>query len=389
MPRTSFSHGCIGASRDITCSSHGQPPLVTCTIPPVPTDVNVVVVNRGNVVQRMAVARPRRPNIKDIARAASVSPMTVSRALRSGENVAADTLARVQIAAAQLGYVHTRPPAHLGKKSAGLIGVVIPTIADSLFADFLQGIDSAARPANYDILLGVSRWAEEREEEVVRGLLSRQPDGLIFAGCASPSTAALLSAQLSWLRVAETWESDPNPLDILVGFNNFLAGEIAAEYLLARDFRHLFYCGPTTGRDGLRCDGFFQAAKDVPGAYVELLPEGDAQGTDGPPRNVSDLIDHVLRCGNRPAIFCATDEIAYGLLFEAARRGVRVPADMAICGCGDRPLSAMIEPRLTTVRIPTEEMGFRAARELIDAMNGTEPVAPTVLNPELTVRASC
>jgi LacI family transcriptional regulator, gluconate utilization system Gnt-I transcriptional repressor len=329
----------------------------------------------------------RKPGINDIAKLARVSRMTVSRALSKPELVSGETLRRIHNSAAHLGYTPARPPAHLTGAPNGLIGVVLPSIDSSLFVDLVRGVQQIAEQASLDVLIGVTDWQESKERQILHSFLSRRPDGLVFVGSPSAEHSKLLRQQLQWLGVVQVWEKLVNPIDMQVGFDNEAAGILAAEHLCVIGRKRLAYIGETAGRDGQRWQGFRATAKKILRAEPLLVDLSIQAELLNPfiddSKILSDIVDKKI-----DAVFCGTDELALSLLFNSIRAGVIVPDRLAICGCGDRPLAEVVEPRLTSIQIPGLEIGRKAVSQLLTRLERGQSPPSEIMHPQLHIRHS-
>src|ERR1700682_2340697 len=174
--------------------------------------------------------------LTDVARLAGVSPITVSRALNTPEQLTADTLARVQEAVARTGYVPNRVAGGLASSRSRLVAALVPTVASPVFLETVQaGTDTLAQ-AGYQVMLGQSGYGETREDALLDAIIGRRPDGVILTGVMhSPEGRRRLAA--AGIPVVETWDLTPTPIDMLVGFSHEKVGVAVAEYLHFRGSR--------------------------------------------------------------------------------------------------------------------------------------------------------
>ena len=163
-----------------------------------------------------------RRRMEDVARHAGVSQMTVSRALRTPDKVAPATRARIAAAIAELDYVPDLVAGGLAARRSRLVAVIVSTLENSIFAATVQGLDAALRDQGYAVLLGSSDYSREGEEELLRAVLGRRPDGIVLTDYVhTPAAQRLLRA--AGIPVVETWELPAAPLDLAVGFSNLAA----------------------------------------------------------------------------------------------------------------------------------------------------------------------
>ncbi len=313
--------------------------------------------------------------MKQVAKLAGVSAMTVSRALRSPDKVATDTLKRVEHAIEVLGYVPDLVASSLASKRSHIIALVVPTVSSSIFDDSVQGIADTIGPEGYQLIIGESRYSTEREEALALVLLGRRPDGLVLIGTAH---SARLRDRLkdAGAPVVETWELTDDPIDSVVGFSNFDAGYAMAANLLDWGYRRIaFVGGHEESRAVARRAGYEAclAARGVAGKPVAAFTDGLSMRAAA--ATFETLVDEQP---NLDAVFFANDTIAVGALFTCQRRGWPVPEKIALAGLGDFEIAGEVVPALTTVRVPRYDIGRRAAEMILARLNGTAPGQETL-----------
>src|SRR6201994_4358279 len=158
------------------------------------------------------------PTLSAVAAVAGVSSITVSRVMRLPEKVAPQTRARVEAAMRELGYVPNQVAGALASARTGSVGVLVPTIANSIFADTVQGLSDELEPLGYAVILAQSRYDAAREDHMLRALLSRRPEALIMVGSPATDDGARLLRRAG-IPVVETWELPPDPIDAVAGFD--------------------------------------------------------------------------------------------------------------------------------------------------------------------------
>src|ERR1700752_45083 len=199
------------------------------------------------------------PTLSAVAERAGVSAITVSRVVRLPEMVAPQTRARVEAAMRELGYV----PNQLGGGLAGArtksVGVLVPTIAHSIFADTVQGLPDELEPLGYAVILAQSRYDAAREDRMLSALLSRRPEAIIMVGSPATEDGARLLRRAG-IPVVETWELPSEPIDAVAGFDNYAAGVAVARHLIAQGRKNLAFIGGDDPRATRRWDGFSETA---------------------------------------------------------------------------------------------------------------------------------
>jgi LacI family transcriptional regulator, gluconate utilization system Gnt-I transcriptional repressor len=308
--------------------------------------------------------------LTDVAAAAGVAPMTVSRVLNTPERVAPPTALRVQQAIDRLGYVPNLVAGGLSSRRSRLVAAVVPTMAHPMFAGMVQSFTDAVRQAGYQVMLSLSGYGETNEDDLVRALLSRRPDGLLLTGAAhSPALRHALTD--SRIPVVEIWDVARQPLDMLVGFDHARVGEAVAEFFLAKGHDRFAMFTASDQRARMRGTGFCDTVRRSDGQLLAelILP---APSTIAAGRQA--LRELLPRLGRRTALFCSSDLVGFGAMVEARQHGIAVPDRLAVCGFGNFELSHSSEPPFTTVNVEGASIGQHAATFLLDRLagNGTQ-----------------
>jgi LacI family transcriptional regulator len=326
--------------------------------------------------------------IRDIAREAGVSIATVSRVMNTPDSVAPDTRSNVQEIINRHGYLSHGIATSLASSRSMSIGLVIPTIVNSIYASSTQAIQGIAQSAGYTVLLGVSEFSPALEEKLIRQLLERRVDGLILTG-GNRRRAVYDMIKASGVPLVVTWKLFLEDAELpTVSFDNYRGGLIAMEHLIALGHRKIgLICGRTELNDRAReRRRAYEDSIIACGLKVDemLIYEADFELDCG-----RDAMRDLLRLPERPtAVFCANDVQAIGALHECEEHGVRVPADMSLVGFDDLPIVKYVRPQLTTIRVPAQRMGELAATRIIEALRTGGSVGGAELPIELVVRES-
>lgn len=312
------------------------------------------------------------PRMEDVARLAGVSMMTVSRALRAPGTVSAPMLAKVRAALRETGYLPNLVASSLASSRTQVVAAVIPLISQP-FAPTLQGMTDVLRTAAYQLVLGVTHYDPLQEEALVRAFLSRRVDGIaLFAGGHTEETVAMV--RQSGVPLVEMW-ADPSTEALVdtVCVPQRLGARDAVRHLLARGCRRIGFIGGSTAnniRQQARLRGYLDGlgeaglpddptVREVAGCF---LMEAGAEA----------LARLLARRPDLDAVCVASDILAAGVVFEAHRRGLVVPDDLAVTGFDDAEIARAMYPSLTTIDMKAEEMGRQAAAMLLDrARHGT------------------
>lgn len=336
-----------------------------------------------------APAIPRgKVTVRDVARAAGVSVTTVSRVLNNPDLVVSEKQVLVQRALAHLDYIPNQLARSLISRRTKAIGLVVPTISNPVFAPTIEAIERALDHAGYAVLIHCCERDPQREFKQVRALIERGVDGLILTGSVHVSELAALLARNKLPYISQDVSRDL-PLGPSVALDNAGALALAVDHLYERGHRAIaVLTGPIHNTPPIS-DRFRSAIARIR-AHALDLPEHwlvIAEDYRGP--TVKAAAGRLF--GHAPlatAVVCTGDILALGVASEARSRGLRVPQDLSIIGCGDTDMGQYVDPPLTTVRMPFAEMGELAVQNLLALLDGRAPPQFITLPARLVVRES-
>jgi DNA-binding LacI/PurR family transcriptional regulator len=325
-------------------------------------------------------------SLREVARRAGVSVATASRVANGGLAVRPETRQRVERAMRELLYV---PPAR--RDVTGLIGVLVPELANPIFPALAQAIETRAAPSGLASILCNTHEAAFREVDYVHMLLDRRVEGMIFISCEMTNLrgdhshyAKLVDegARIVFVNGAMHTLDVPS-----VGVDERAAGEIATQHLVDLGHERIgFVAGlehylPTQLKAAGRMSALAAAGLDSDGlvAYTDF-------GLEGGRRALGTLLD---RPSPPTGIICSSDLMAIGALHEAARRGLRVPHDLSIVGFDGIDATKWSVPELTTVEQPIAQIAATAVETLQTLIDEPKrPLPNSYFRPVLRVRAS-
>ncbi|CAH2807065.1 MAG: Transcriptional regulator, LacI family [uncultured Paraburkholderia sp.] len=322
--------------------------------------------NPSSATKRRVRKGSGRVTLADVARAAGVAPMTASRALNSPEIVNLDMVERVRLAVIETGYVPNLLAGALASVRSLLVVIIVPSIASTIYLEFVQSLRAALASKGYQVILGESDYEHQLESSLLDALIARRPDAIVTVG-AVRSEDGRKRLLASAIPVIETWDLPTDPLDMVVGFSQAAVGRAAAKYLLGEGHRHVAIISTNDDRAAKRAKGFLEAIAERAGApRVEsvLIPAPSKLGEGR--RALADLLS---RPQPPDAVFCTSDMVALGVLTEARSRGIKVPEELAVMGYGDMNFAADTDPPLTTIRADGKVIGQAAARLIFDRAN--------------------
>ena len=306
--------------------------------------------------------------MSEVAAAARVSTMTVSRVLRTPEKVRRETCERVAAAIRKLGYVPDAAAGTLSSRRSRIVGALVSTLGGSVFASTVDGLSQTLREAGYQLLLAATNYTPQLEADFIAAMLARRPDGLVLTSTQHTKAAHRLLTTAG-IPIVELWELPDKPVGSAVGFSNRAAGKAMTEFLLDSGRQRIGFIGraaPSDTRGQLRRAGYEDAllARSLSGGAPRIVTPAGV-GSDDPRAGALGLTELLARWPDTSAVFCASDSVALGALSEARRRGLDVPKDIAIAGFGDFEMASAHGLALTTVRVPGFAIGEEAARVVL------------------------
>ena len=327
--------------------------------------------------------------LEDVAQAAGVSTATVSRVLNNPDGVRPPLRQAVEAQIARLGYVRHGAARALASRRSDTIGAVIPTLDSAIFAAGVNALEARLRELGYSLFLAVSNYRPDQELAQVRNLVERGIDGLVLVGLRHEAALATLLAQQKVPHVA-TWAHDPESPYPCVGFDNAAAAAQIGRHLLDLGHRRVAMLAGLRknndrAEDRVRGLADAMAERDLSLAERDILqcPYEIAEGRSG----AAELLSRP-RAERPTAIVCGNDVLALGCLFECRDRGIAVPGEVSVTGFDNLPLAAHISPGLTTVNVPSQEMGRRAAEFLVGRLAGDQGPDKIKMETDLIIRGT-
>lgn len=330
------------------------------------------------------MAEPR-VTLRDVARRVGVHPSTVSRVLNpSTRSMVTPAIARrVEAAADELGY-RPNPIAYGLKTNQSLtVGVVIPDLTDPLFPPMIRGIEDTLARAGYTAIIANTDNDRAREQVILERMRGRRVDALILGSTRREDVLGEDDVPV----VLINRSVDAGGVTAVVSDNAGGIGQVV-DHLVALGHHCIAHlAGPQFLTTGFARHLAFRAAMDRNGLAVDadLVQFRDSYSRDEGRRGLAALLDAGRRFS---AVVAANDLLALGCYdaLKAARLGC--PGDVSVTGFNDMPLVDMMDPPLTTVRIPQYDMGAAAARAVLDRLNGPVEAETIVLPSTLVVRGS-
>ncbi|MBI9098960.1 MAG: LacI family DNA-binding transcriptional regulator [Spirochaetaceae bacterium] len=330
------------------------------------------------------------PNIREVAKRAGVSVATVSRVLNHPERVSPQTKDRIDKIMVEMDFSPNVFARSLNLKRSNSIALIIPDIQNPQNMEIARGVERVAHQKGYNLLLCNTEKDREKEQSYIRMLMEKKIDGIILA------FTLLLQADFDEIQKKNIpiilFGQNVLKKNISSVYSDFKEGAfIAVSHLIELGFKRIAYiCG---GEDHLE-------NRDKTLGYKEaLLKAGDKvseemifQGKDDIDSGYLAALKLLKQTPRPDAVFVANDLMAMGAIDALRTEGIRVPEDISIIGYDNIKMSALIEPKLTTVSWPVYKMGLISARILIEEVENSGDVKMTqniFLSPKLKIRKSC
>ena len=328
-----------------------------------------------------------RVTMADVAREAGVSLMTISRVVNNKGDVSPETREVVQAAIEQLGYRPSLIARGLVTKRTGTLGLVIPDNANPFFSEVARAAEHVAYAEGYNVFLCNTEEDEQRELAVLQSLEEKQVDGIV-----------LCSSRLEEQKLQEV--IDLFPAAVLVNrrlkngdagtilVDDEMGGRMATRHLLQAGHRAIgFLAGPAASQSGAqRADGYRTVLEAADVTFNSQWIKQCAPTVDGGRKAARELL---VEQPALTALYCYNDLVAVGALQACAELERKVPKDIAVMGCDDTMLAALVTPPLSTCRVSRRELGTQAMQLLLNQINGCEEeCSEVILQPVLVVRAS-
>lgn len=355
---------------------------------------------------RRSRSHRRTVTIKDVAQLSGVSAATVTRALQGYPRVRPETRRRVVDAAARLGYRPDHAARTLVTGMSRTIGLLIPTIGDSYWAEVAEGIEQRAAELDFSVLLGSGHGDVLRASRMLDVFYSKRVDGIVVAtsaGAAGPVLGAATQTPaviVGWdppvaAKVIAQAATDP-PRQLVarlrrrrarlahVAFDDSGAGELAVSHLLDLGHQRIaFLGGPATLATALRLVGGRRRLADAGLDFEHVLTGADTY--EDARAAARELLG---RAPGPTAVVAFNDTVAVGVIRTSRELGIAVPRELSVVGFDDIPLAELVDPALTTVRQPKRELGAHALDLLIGLLEDGAVARRERLSGELVERAS-
>lgn len=327
-----------------------------------------------------------RVTLADVAQLAGVGSMTVSRALRTPEQVSDKLREKIEEAVSQLGYLPNQAASSLASASSNTIAMIVPSLSEAGCAEMFAGLQKVLQPAGYQIMLAESQHRIEREEKLLETLLSYNLAAAILLSVEHSANVRQWLDNLT-IPVLEIGALTNSPIDMNIGIDYVEAMFQLTQTVVAKGYQNI----------GMLCANqeqwiFQQHLQGWRKAMLKAHMSPHRVINAAEPASFStgaqQLPEFLLAWPEIDALVCVSDDLACGALYESQRRRIKVPDELAVVGFGNADVSKVCQPPLTTIAIPHKEIGVRAAQALLARINDEEWEEVTIAS-SLCKRESC
>jgi LacI family transcriptional regulator len=310
--------------------------------------------------------------IYDIARALKISPATVSRGLKDHPGIRKETRKRIQEAAREMGYRRNAFASNLRRKRTNTIGVVIPRLNSYFMSSVIAGMEKVFNEAGYNLIISQSEESYKKEMAVIMTMFNSRVDGLLVSLAYNTENVehfdVLLRKEIP-LIFFDRVVHHPECTNIVI--DNHTAGYDATTHLIEQGCKRIVHIAGSLNRN---------VYADRLAGYTRALEERGIEA-------VQKILAMDIRAD---AVFAANDTTAVAVIGELKQSGFKVPEDFAVVGFNNDPIASVIDPKLSTIHYPGDEMGEVAALTLMNRLRKlpSANLNTIVLKHRLIVRAS-
>ena len=329
--------------------------------------------------------------LNTISELTGVSVSTVSRVL-SGKaeqyRISARTAQRVRAVAEECGYIPDLVAKGLRTRRTGIVGLTVPNIDNPFFSNLSCIVIGELKRLGYHVILADSMESEEGEADALNMFVSRKVDGIIAVPVgADPTALERLSMRIPIVLIDRYFPDSDIPY---VGTDNYAGARMAGEYLISRGYRDILAVqgnlAAVSNRERVR------GLKDTVSAAagVRCRYDGDAFSMENGRR----VMEHYLaEAGERPdAVFAFSSTILLGAIMAIRAAGLRIPEDIGVVSFDNNGFLDYLDPAVSRIEQPLQEIGTAASRiltDLIDGREGSSVSRQILLPPSLVIRSSC
>ena len=309
--------------------------------------------------------------MKDVAKAAGVSVMTVSRALKKNSSISDVKRKQILSLIQEMNYVPDQMAGSLSSKKSGFVAALLPSINNLHFAQTVQSLTKQLENSGLQLLLGYTDYSAEKEEKIVELMLRRRPEAIVltYDGHTQRTRDLLENASIP---VVEIWEQPKDPIQHSVGFSNFDAAKKMTNTLIDKGYKKIAFLGEADDfgtRGAARRNGFISAMEDH-GLSAERIVQFEA-----PPVTIGNgaiaAKSLLEKFPDVDCVFCVSDFAAFGVQSHFIKVGVNIPNDIAVVGFGDFEVSRYALPSISTVKVDPILIGHQTGQLICNILGYT------------------
>ena len=306
----------------------------------------------------------RKVRMVDVAGAAGVSAMTVSRVMRADPKVSEANRAVVLQAIEALGYVPDSIAGALSSQRSGFVAIVLRKISEFIPTGTIAALDGYLGENGLQLLIGNAGHYLEKEEQLVEAMLRRRPEALVLSGGVHTARTHRLLAGAG-IPIVEAFDVPAEPVDNVVGFSNAAATKKMVRHLHEQGYRKIALLGSDErARSAERLRGYLEAIAELDMGRAIVVSTSAATMRAGGEAIVRVVEEHP----EADAVVCVSDHLAFGAIMECSRRGWPIPERLGIAGFGNSELSAICNPGITTIGSDAQQIGIDIGRVIVSAL---------------------
>ncbi|MGD6833733.1 LacI family DNA-binding transcriptional regulator [Sutcliffiella halmapala] len=301
--------------------------------------------------------------IEDVARLAGLSRTTVSRVINNHPYVSEKKRVLVMNAMSELGYVPNSSARSLRSQKTEMVALLIPRVMNPFFSELIERMEMAAAENGYQLIICQTKYSKKKELDYLNLLKTRQVDGIILSSIQNDWNVIEPFLEFGPIVLCNEFEEDAQVPSVRL--DQTYGGYISTKHLLELGHRKVAYCtgGYKSNVAQSREAGFRKALAEFNVPFQEEFTFGDAFTIEDGRRILRDM----LTLKEKPtAVFTGGDEVAAGIITEAKRHGVRIPEDLAVVGFDNQAITELVEPSITTVNQPIEDMARKAFQVMME-----------------------
>lgn len=314
------------------------------------------------------MTQKRRITLRDVAQAAQVSEMTVSRVLLGREGVSLRTQQKVQKVVNDLGYVQNRLAGSLVENRSNQIAVIIPSLTNNVFTEVMSGITQELERAGYNAVVGITDYDLDREEALVISMMSWRPAAIILSNTTHTERTRRILENTT-VPVVEMMSLNPDAIDISVGINQRAAARELAEHVISMGHERFGFLG-WNQRDKAAVARFSEIESVITSNGLHVQPPHQYNSPPNFLRGKQGMQELIEGGSDLDAIFFSNDTTAIGGMIYCIEREISIPDEIALVGFSGLVVGQNMPLKLTTIETRRLETGKTAARSVLNRLNG-------------------